>query len=171
MSILTYLIDAEISDKNTQFDGKTLTRPTLMALDGQNRTYVCDVDVGKRDPLRNVPIASADGAIRYADIGSAVRLVRSPTGKFEITGYSKRMPGTYTIMPVTIPKIDFGPQLVYGGLAQAANVGQIVVGAPQQVGVTTRALTYDELASFGGYGVMPYGAIALYKDGVFQEIL
>jgi len=171
MSILVNLISAEITDKETEFDGKTLTRPRLITLDTVNRTYVVDVDIGKDNPLYNVPIASGDGALTYADVGAAVKLTRSPSGRFEVTGFSKRMPGTHTRVSVSIPRIDFAPHLLYQSTVQPPDPGVIVIGTPQQVGITTRVLAYDELASYGGYGVVPYGAIALYKDGVFQEII
>jgi hypothetical protein len=170
MSVLTYLVNAQIDSKKQEFDAKTLTRPILNISDGDNKTYSCDVDIGDGKILYNVPIANGSGDVMYAEVGSAVRVRRSASGWYEITGFSKRMPGTNIRVPVTIPKFDFNPMVRYNSPQPPAATGGTVIGTPVQIGPTSRPLTYEELATFGGYGTAPYGAVAIYMDGVFQEI-
>ena len=170
MGILTYLIDAQIDSARQEIDGKTLTRPMLLLSDGTYSTYAVDVDVGEKTPLYNVPIATGAKDARFADVGSAVRLRRSESGWFEVTGLSKRMPGTYTAVPVSIPKFTFAPQVVYNAATPPAATGGVVVGTPAPVGITSRAITYGELATLGGYGLVPYGAIAFYSGGVLTGV-
>lgn len=165
---LTYLINAEIDLKERELDGTTLTRPTLLVTDGLNLTYAVDVDVGSKKidvntgdevvaPLRNVPIAAANKDLIYTDVGSAVRLRRSDSGRWEVVGFSKRRVGTYTRVPVNIPELGFGP-LPY------------TIGNIQNIGLVARPLTYDELITYGGYGVVPYGAIGIFRDGALVEL-
>ena len=170
MSILTYLLNAEIKDMQTEFDAKTLTRPTLSYSDGKQLMYCVDLDVGQQNPLRSVPIASNSRDAFYADVGSAVRVRRSESGWFEVTGLSKRMPGTLVEVPVSIPKFKFSPLKVYSGPTPSASTGGVIVGTPQSIGLSSRSLTYGELATFGGYGTVPYGCIALYSGGTLLGI-
>lgn len=166
--LLTYLIRGEIDQSIREIDGTILTRPTLLVTDGLSLTYGCDVDVGLKSldgntgdevvaPLRNVPIAANSRDLIYADAGTAVRLRRSETGRWEVTGLSKRRPGSYTRTPVHIPEPGFGP-IAYD------------LGTTAEVGLVARALSYDELASFGGYGVVPYGATGIFRGGVLIEL-
>lgn len=165
---LTYLVRAEIGQSVREIDGAILTRPLLLVTDGLALTYGVDVDVGLKDidtntgdevvtPLRNVPIASNSRDLIYADAGTAVRLRRSETGRWEVIGLSKRRPGSYTRVPVTIPQPGFGP-LPYD------------LGTSVEVGLVARPLAYEELASFGGYGVVPYGATGIFRDGTLIEL-
>src|SRR5689334_760804 len=102
MSVLTYLIEAQQRDTQQELDGKVLTRPTLSVTDGLSTTYACDVDVGITNQqgndqsanllnvgsigsvLHNVPIARGNMDVIYADVGAAVRLRRSASGRYEI---------------------------------------------------------------------------------------
>lgn len=150
MSILTYLTRAEIRAAAAEIDGKTLTRPALLASDGSALTYCVDVDIGYEYPLRNVPLAAGNRELVYAEVGAAVRLRRSPSGRYEVVGFSKREPGTYTRIPVDVAAGTFG--------------------TPVAVGLSSRLLGYGELATFGGYGLVPYGAIAVFKGETLLEI-
>lgn len=172
MSLLVNLIQAEIRDAKDEMDGKTLTRPTLSISDGQNMTFCVDVDIGQAAPLRNVPIARGNRELQYAEVGSAVRIRKSVSGLPQVVGFSKRRPGIYVEIPVTMPKFDFAPQAVYNGPTPVIEPATgVVVGVPRQVGFTSRVLSYDEFIAFGGYGVVPYGAVAIYENGIFKEIL
>lgn len=176
--ILTYLTQAVVRDNVKELDGKTLTRPTLLISDGEHQTFGVDVDIaqkriGKRKntetnlyeeypegevvPLRNVPIASGTHQLIYADIGSAVRLRRSESGFWEIVGFSKRAPGTYTVLRVTIGKPSCDPL-------------EYTIGDPTSIGLSSRALTYEELSTYGDYGTIPYGAIGVFRGGTLIEI-
>jgi hypothetical protein len=46
MSVLTYLTETQITDAAAEIQGKTLTRPALLATDGNVLIYVVDVDIG-----------------------------------------------------------------------------------------------------------------------------
>ncbi|MCK5433579.1 MAG: hypothetical protein KAJ03_12600 [Gammaproteobacteria bacterium] len=162
MSLLTSLQFAIVEESVREVNGTTLTNPVLLFSDGTNVTYGVDVDIGqsaleagtldiKTAPLRNVPIAKNNRDLVYTTIGTPVRLRRTDTGRFEVVGLSKTGIGTYIRVPVCIEENTFG--------------------VPKSVGLSSRLLTYDELASFGGYGIVPYGAVALFTGGVFTEIL
>jgi hypothetical protein len=168
MSILTYLTEAVVRDSVKELDGKTLNRPRLLVSDGTRLTYGVDVDIGQKKldpdtadevvaPLRNVPIAAGVHELLYADAGAAVRLRRSSSGRWEVTGFSKRMPGTYRRIGVRIPFPGIGP-VAYE------------LEEEEEIGLTARALIYGELASFGGYGNVPYGAIGLFRGDTLIEI-
>ncbi len=151
MSLLTYLTQAEIRDAQAELDGKVLTRPALLVTDGGAEVYACDVDIGEDEPLRNVPIAAGNRALVYADVGAAVRLRRSESGRYEVAGYSKSHPGTYTRV--------------------AVDLGDRTLGAPQAAGWSSRPLTYGELATLGGgYGIAPYGAVGIYQGDTLVEV-
>jgi hypothetical protein len=165
---LTYLMRAEIDQSQRELDGTTLTRPTLLITDGMALTYGCDVDIGVKTidnntgdeviaPLRNVPIAAANKDLIYTDIGSAVRLRRSDSGRWEIVGFSKRRVGTYTRVGVVIPEPGFDP-IPY------------TITNPVNIGLSARAITYGELATLGGYGIVPYGTTATYSGEVLLEL-
>lgn len=165
---LTYLMRAEIDQAKREVDGTTLTRPALLITDGSALTYGVDVDIGMKaidnntgdevvTPLRNVPIAAANKDLIYTDVGSAVRLRRSDSGRWEVVGFSKRRVGTYTRIGVFIPEPGFDP-IPY------------TIGTPANIGLVARALTYDELALYGGYGVVPYGATGIFRDGILIEL-
>lgn len=165
---LTYLVRAEIDQSKRELDGTTLTRPTLLVTDGLDLTYGVDVDVGLKaidnntgdeviTPLRNVPIAAANKDLIYSDAGAAVRLRRSDSGRWEVVGFSKRRVGTYTRTPVDIPEPGFGP-IPY------------TIGTVADIGLLARALTYDELITYGGFGIAPYGATGIFRNGVLIEL-
>lgn len=165
---LTYLMRAEIDQSKREVDGTTLTRPTLLITDGIALTYGVDVDIGLKaidnntgdevvTPLRNVPIAAANKDLIYTDVGSAVRLRRSDSGRWEVVGFSKRRVGTYTRVGVSIPAPGFDP-IPY------------TLSNPENIGLVARVLSYDELLTYGGYGVVPYGATGIFRDGVLIEL-
>jgi len=161
MSVLTYLIEAQQRDMQQEIDGKVLTRPTLSVTDGLSTTYACDVDVGITNQqgndqsanllnvgtlgsvLHNVPIARGNMDVVYADVGSAVRLRRSASGRYEIIGFSKQMPGTYVRVPVDLEDFTFG--------------------AIEDLSISSIPVAYGDLVNIGGYGTAAYGSVAIYK--------
>lgn len=174
MTFLTNIISAEIDSKKTELDGKILTLPTLMVTDGAALIYCVDVDVGMKNPLRNVPIATgASSDITYASINNAVRLKRSASGRWEVYAFSKEAPGTRTRIPIIIPDFAFGDPT--GGLNDPPAMGSgenIIVGTPEDLTYTSRFLTYEELSSLGGgYGAAPYGAVGVYKGNTLERIV
>jgi|GEM_PF-5134252 len=158
----------KITDAKDEIDGKTLGKPALLVSDGLNSTYGVDVDIGVKKidtntadevvvPLRNVPIAAGNNELIYADAGAPVRLRRSVTGQWEIIGFAKRFPGTYTRVPVHIPAPTLGP-LPYTS------------GDPTPIGLRAYRIPYGELSDFGAYGSVPYGAIAIYRGDTLIEV-
>lgn len=162
MSTLSWLTQAIITDKRAELDGKVLTRPALLVTDGLAQIYAVDVDIGISDTtgydqaldltnanivgsvLRNVPIAPGNDALIYADVGSAVRLRRSASGRYEVIGFALTMPGTMTRTPVRLDDVTFG---------------QI-----EDRTLTSRPFTLSELAVYGGgFGVIPLGAIGTFR--------
>lgn len=140
-----------VADGRDEINGKVLTRPALLVTDGVGATYAVDVDIAQTEPLKNVPLARANTDLVYAEVGNPCRLRRTSSGQWEVIGFSKEMPGTYTRFPVSLTDFSFGPV--------------------EDLTLDARPLTYDELATMGGgYGTVPYGAVALFVGGVLQEI-
>lgn len=172
MSILSNLTDAQIRDARKELDGKVLSRPQLLVTDGISMMYACDVDIGitsiagyDQSPdlipivngfaigsvLHNVPIAKGNRDVVYAEVGSAVRLRRTASGRYEIVGFSKEMPGSYIRVPVNLDTLTIGPI--------------------EDIGITARVLTLGELALYGGgFGVIPLGAVAIFRGSTFIGI-
>lgn len=151
-SLLKKVAAKQASQLADEIDGKALTRPMLTYTDGSNLTYVVDVDIGQKAPLKSVPIARGNRSLVYADAGSALRLRRTSTGQFQVVGFSKEAPGTY--------------------FQVAVNLDTLAIGAPVDMSLSARPLTYDELHTLGGgYGVTPYGAIGQFVGGVLDQII
>ena len=168
MTVLTNLINAQIRDARDSLDGKVITRPALTVTDGLNTVYACSVDIGLTNNqgsnqsanllnvgalgsiLHNVPIAKGNMDVVYADVGAAVRLRRTSSGRYEIIGFSKEMPGTYIRVPVNLDNFTFG--------------------SIENLSITSRALTYGELVTFGGYGFAAYGSVALYQGSTLIKL-
>lgn len=162
MPILTNIVQAQIEDHKTRIEGRILTRPALLYGDATQLTYAADVDIGQTGtdpntheevvlPLKNVPIAPGNRNLIYADVGAAVTLERSASGRYEIVGFAKRAPGTYIRVCVDLETGALGPV--------------------QSIGISSRPLTYEELSTLGpGYGTTPYGAIGLFRGTTLVEI-
>jgi hypothetical protein len=179
MSFVTYLAEAEVRDNKDTITGKIFSRPAMSYTDGINVTYACDVDVGQEGPindngdigivpLRNVPIAANNKSLVYAEVGQAVTLRKDSSGRWEVSGLSKTLPGTFTLVPVTISQ----PCHTFPILEHASQVSPttVIVGDPTQIGIEARLLTYGEVSSLGVYGVTPYGAIGVFENGSLIEI-
>lgn len=157
-SALADLISWLVEKGGAELDAEVVTAPVVIQGDGQGgSTYACDVRIaGQQDVIKNVPISSAAGAVQYAAIGSwggsAVRVARSPiTGKMEIVGFSKRKPGFFHRYSVAL---DTG-----------------VTGAVENVTITSRRLTFGELADYaGGFGSCPLGAYAIFRGSTLLEV-
>ena len=169
MSSLSYVTSAQITDAVQEIDGKTLGRPALLVSDGLSTTYGVDVDIGQKMidpntadelvvPLRNVPLAAGNNEVIYADAGAAVRLRKSSSGRWEVVGFSKRAPGSYTRVPVTIDVPGDGP-IHYS------------IGTPFGVGWSVRKLTFEELGTLADFGTLPWGAIGRFRGGELVEVV
>lgn len=167
MSVLTNIVEAGIRDHKDSVEGTIISRPTLLSTDGLNVTYACDVDIGQEGKnangsiinvyLKNVPVASNNRSLVYADIGQAVLLRKSDVGRWEIAGFSKTKPGTLIVIPVTLPDYCSG--------YSTPEIGDAV-----SIGIEVIAIPYGELSNFGDYGDVPYGAVAVYENGVLIEV-
>lgn len=182
MTVLTDFTDAQIRDAVEALDAEVLTPPSLVYTDGTALTYACDVKISTedsrglrwwrptpghegddppeddgealaRDPVLSsgrvlyaVPIASANHDLIYAEPGSAVKLARNASGRMEIVGFSKRKPGTRKRV--------------------AVNLLTLAIVAEGDESLTSRRLTFGELATLGGgFGVAPFGAYGVWSGG------
>jgi hypothetical protein len=167
VSAIANLIVKGVEEGKTTIEGRTLTSPTRIYTDGVNVTYGVDVDIGREGvinangdigilPLYNVPIASGDQSLLYAEIGSAVTLSKAATGQWQVVGFAKTAPGTYKILCVTVPQYCLrvpteqppGPPIYHPP----------IIGDEKDITIGTRLLTYEELGIYGIYGEIPYGA-------------
>lgn len=153
-SLIKWLVEAQAFE----LDAEVVTAPAVLEGDGSGAsTYACDIRIsGQSEIIRNVPIASGTGDVRYATIGnsggSAVRVAKNPTtGKLSIVGFSKTKPGIYH--------------------RYSLNLATGVNGAVENETITVRKLTYGELATYGGgFGVCPYGAYGIFRGGTLIEV-
>lgn len=151
MTILTDITSAQIASAQNELDGKILTRPALLVTDGSNLVYAVDVDIGLGAPLKNVPIARGNRELIYADVGNAARLRRSASGQYEVVGFSKQMPGTFTRVCV--------------------HVGDGLLGTITDESITSHVVSLGELADFGaGFGSTPLQAVAIYHGSTLLEL-
>jgi hypothetical protein len=122
--------------------------------DAQNWTWACDVDIGEEEVLRNVPVATNNREVIYAQEGMPVALKRIGKGRYAIVGLAKKIKSTTHIIYVQFEE----------------GIGSIV--GEELVGYMVRLLTYGELQTYGGYGVVPYGARGRFNAaGELIEIL
>jgi hypothetical protein len=170
MGVLTDFTQAVINTNLNQIYGKIVTKPALFSADVNNQKYVCDVDVGITDPsgfnqttqvqsaaqlgtiLKNVPVASNNLALIYADVGNPVILTRtSPAAQWQVTGFANSMPGTFTVVMV--------------------DVSNMAIGTIQETSITSRVLTLGEIGLYaGGWGVAPFGATAIFVGSIFEGL-
>lgn len=187
MGVLTDIAQAQVKRGVRRLYGTILTRPALRVSDGITEVYACDVDIGQTDPtgrvrqfgnkdedddlltglpgqdsfdlnaslmidttLHDVVIARNNQDLIYADIGNAVVLDRSENGQWQITGFSFEKPGTYTLIPV--------------------NLGAGTIGTIVDLSIDTHLLTFGELGTLKPFGVIPFGASAIFRGGVLQRI-
>lgn len=101
--------------------------------------------------MRNVTISRANAELIYADVGAAVRLERTGTGEWQIMGFAIEQPGTYTVIPV--------------------NLDDMTIGPIADLSITTRLLTFGELGTFDDFGVLPFGASAIFMGNVLQRVV
>ena len=193
MPVLTDLASAEIKRNVNRLFGLTLTRPTIMVSDGLNEVFCCDVNIGPTDPtghihqyyndknhkdnfltglpgqrpedwqlddslpghvdttLHNVPIAKNNLDLVYADVGSPVICERDATGQWQIIGFSMERPGTHTLYPV--------------------DLGDMTLGTVIDLTVDTRLLTLAEMGEMRPFGVLPFGASAIFEGGELVSIV
>ena len=162
--LLRQLLHERIDANRDTLRGQILTMPRFIPYDaGTAYMPVCDVLLEGTTIVSAVPIAAANQELRYATIGSPVRLSRSSTGRVEVIGLDKRGIGNVYNYTVSLTPLT----------TLSAAVG-IVVTSGATSGFSSRILTYGELASAttGGYGETPYGAWALTQaDGTIINVI
>lgn len=158
MSLLVNLTEALIDDNRDEIVGRTTSRPKLLVYDeAGNEMYVVDVDIGEEEELRDVAVATGNNEVRYADVSTPVTLKRI-SGRWQVVGFAKTMPGTYNRVPVTVPSFDFG-------------LPTYTTGTVETISFEVRALTYGELGDLGTYGsATPYGALGKFQGGTLVEV-
>lgn len=158
MSGVVTIARKQVADAQREIDGKVLTHPALLVTDGVSVTYAVDVEIGSNEILRNVPIARANRDLTYAEAGSACRLRRTTAGQYEVIGFSREMPGTYFRVAVSVPPFQLGP------------ASDTTFGAIEDVTIDARPLTLGELETYGGFGIVPLGAIGIFRGGSLLEL-
>jgi hypothetical protein len=192
MAVLTDLASAEVKRKANRLYGEVLTRPAILVSDGINESYACDVHIGPTDPtgqirqyvdkknhstyltglptqrpedwqlddslpghvdttLRNVLIARNNADLIYADVGSPVVCERTESGNWQITGFSIERPGTHMLYPV--------------------DLGDMSIGTVIDLSIDTRLLTLAEMGELRPFGVIPFGASAIFEGGELRSIV
>ncbi|MCL4504174.1 MAG: hypothetical protein M1438_20305 [Deltaproteobacteria bacterium] len=133
----------EIASADSDLVGKIASEFYQIEDASGNWAYACDVDLGadttNNNVLRNVPVAQNNRDLLYAEIGKPVSLRRCNTGGYEIVGLAKHTIGDTHIIYVNLTD-KFGE-----------------ITGNQTKGTKTRQLNYEELALYGGYGILPYG--------------
>jgi hypothetical protein len=101
--------------------------------------------------MHNVPIARGNADLIYAEVGNAVRLDRDAVGQWHITGFSQEMPGTHTLVPV--------------------DLGDMTIGTVLDLSIDTALLTLAEIGELKPFGIIPFGASAIYIGGILERIV
>lgn len=120
--------------------------------------WACDVDTGQEmtttdesgnaittTVMQNVPIATNNVDIFYAQTGWPVTLKRMTSNKWAIVGLAKSKANTTIFVYVSF-------DLEYGTIVNRETKGTYI-----------RPLTYDEIMLYGEYGATPYGVKGKFK--------
>jgi hypothetical protein len=144
-------VDQAILDAPELLEGEVLSVPALQTTDGAGTTWCVDVKVARSEMiLRNIPLAIANRDISYAQVGMPITLRKYKSGRLEVIGFSKRKPGRRSQI--------------------AVDLASRTAGTPVDLTLSVRMLTYGELGTFGGYGVVPYGAYGIFRGGELVEL-
>ena len=129
--------------------------------DGINWMWACDVDIGGgQEVLQNVPVASNNRELVYAEQGKSVALKRMNDGKYVIVGLAKVSRGFGHIMYISVED----------DIASVSHRGW--------QGYTIRYLTLGELGTIPnnagemGFGYLPFGQKGKFDgDGNLIELV
>ena len=117
--------------------------------DGENWMWAADVDIGEAEVLRNVPVASNNLEIYYAEIGKAVALRKMNNGRWCIAGLAKTCRG-------------------FGHITYVSFTDDVVlVTGTDWTGQLTRVLTLGEFGTLGpgAFGALPLGCHGRFTPG------
>lgn len=100
--------------------------------------------------LHNVTISRNNRDLIYADVGSPVRLDRSESGNWEITGFAMERPGTHMLYPV--------------------DLGDMTIGTVMDLSISTRLLSLGEMGEVQPFGELPFGASAIFEGDTLIQV-
>jgi hypothetical protein len=148
----------EIIRKNVKvLQGTTVSPIRQLYDDSHNFVYCVDVSIaGQEEPLRNVPIATNNRDLFYAEQGRAVELSPAGNNKWVVTGLAKSVLGLTHLIPLT-----FAEDLV--------TIGDTVIR-----GYIVRPLSFGEMGDLApdGFGQFPWGIQGRFEaSGTLMEIL
>jgi hypothetical protein len=180
--VITDVTNAIVRNRATMLEGVVASVPALLIGDGKSTQYACDVQIslltsnGQHNQtklelegvpggvtynvadtttigtiLRNVPIVANNGSLLYASLGTGVVLTKTSQGQWQVSGLTQRLNGT---------------QFRY-----AINLGTTTIGPVTNTTTVVRLLTLGELTSYGGgFGIIPFGAGAIFVGGVYAHL-
>lgn len=157
---MVYAVDVQIGPTdptgriNQYIDEKNGKSTSLTGLPGQKPEdfQLDDALPGHVDTtLHNVPLSRANTDLIYADVGSPVRVDRSESGNWMVTGFSMERPGTHMLYPVDLGDMSLGPIM--------------------DLSIETRLLTLGELGILARFGELPFGASAIFEGGQLLRIV
>ena len=122
--------------------GTTVSNIRQLYDDSRNWVWCVDVVLpGHDEPLRNVPIATNNRDLFYAEQGRAVNLSCVGHNKWVVTGLAKSVKGLTHLIPMIFTD------------------DEIAVGVTTIVGYVVRSLTFGELGALApdGFGQLPFG--------------
>lgn len=103
MSNAQKLSRREIRNQAPVINGTVITAPHLIDFDGVGAgVWVCDVEVGANNYLKDVPVKQADSRF-YAQLGQVVALRKNAQGRYEVVG-----PGDRASAPVVVKFYEIG---------------------------------------------------------------
>jgi len=127
--------------------GTTASPIRMLHDDSNNFVYCVDVSLaGQDEPLRNVPIATNNRDIFYAEQGRAVELTVAGNNKWVVSGLAKSVTGLTHLIPLTFTDdgVDIGETVIKGYLVRPLSFGELGDLAPD------------------GFGQFPFGAQARF---------
>lgn len=153
---LNKIIDWRIAKAEGQMIGTIASGFYEYYADATNWVWACDVDIGEEEVLQNVPVATNNREIMYAEIGKSVSLTKMNSGKWCINGLSKNCRGLGHITYMTFED------------------DQVLIVSQEWVGTITRILTLGELGDLGpaAFGALPLGVLGRFTPaGILTYIL
>lgn len=162
------LFDERVKAREGKIIGETLSKFKLVPFDNAaTLMHVADIKIST-SIVSAVPLATNNRELLYAAIGTPVEMARSPSGRLEVVGLSKRGYKQTYCYTMSIPVLT--PDCSDAGSSLTAGVVTFVSG----VGFSQRGTTLGELASAtsGGFGETPFGAIVLLDaDGNILNVI
>jgi hypothetical protein len=151
---LPEIITTLIARAETEMTGLVASPFYQLAADGGNWMWAVDVDIGEPEVLRNVPVATNNRDLFYAEIGQAVALRRQSDGRWAVVGLAKTSRGLGHIFYVSFED------------------DMVRVVSEDWTGQLTRRLTFGELGELQPFGTLPWGCYGRFTPGgALSEIL